>query len=93
MHGAFSFSVGQECPLLGKPHCEDVLGIDQGGNASVRDVSGYNDSVVEIVGLERGSGPEALTCSVASVVSRPAGLRSRIALSPIIGNHLGAFPV
>ena len=37
MHGAFSFSVGQECPLLGNPRCEDVLGIDQGGNASVRD--------------------------------------------------------
>ena len=41
--------------------------------------------MVEIVGLERGSGPEALTCSMASVVSRPEGLRSRIALALPVG--------
>ena len=41
--------------------------------------------MVEIVGRERGSGPEALTCSMASVVSRPEGLRSRIALALPVG--------
>ena len=50
-----------------------------------RSPSDWTTVGVEIVGLERGSGPEALTCSMASVVSRPEGLRSRIAFALPVG--------